>query len=70
MKLKSDPMEGPDHESIKVHGRADNTKTLWSGPIRPITQADGHEFPWPIDELVPGVAAVIDDIVVGFEDPI
>jgi hypothetical protein len=31
---------------------------------------DGHDFPWLIDEGVPGVAAVIDDVVEGFEDAV
>jgi hypothetical protein len=31
---------------------------------------DGHDFPRLIDERVPGEAAVIDDIVEGFEDPV
>ncbi len=32
--------------------------------------ADGHDRPRLIDELVPGVAAVIEDFVVGFEDTV
>ena len=36
----------------------------------PWTETDGHDFPGLIDEFVPGEAAVIDDIVVGFEDAI
>jgi len=35
--------------------------------MRPIAQADGHDAPGLLDELVPGVAAVSDDVVVGFE---
>src|SRR5579863_10626158 len=31
---------------------------------------DGHDLPGLIDERVPGVAAVVDDIVEGFEDPV
>ena len=27
--------------------------------------SDGHDFPWLIEEVVPGVAAMVDDIVVG-----
>src|SRR6266700_1068103 len=34
---------------------------------RPIAVSDGHDFPGLIDEGVPGVAAVIDDVVEGFE---
>lgn len=32
--------------------------------------SDGHDRPRLIDELVPGVATVVEDVVVGFEDPI
>lgn len=35
--------------------------------MRPIAQSDGHDAPWLIDELVPSVAAMVDDVVVGFE---
>ena len=31
---------------------------------------DGHDAPRLIDELVPGFAAVIDDVAVGSEDPV
>jgi hypothetical protein len=41
-----------------------------SDPGCPVAAGDGHDFPRLIDEGVPGVAAVIDDIVEGFEDPI
>jgi hypothetical protein len=30
--------------------------------MRPFTQADGHDAPRLIHELVPGIAAVIDNI--------
>ncbi len=33
----------------------------------PIAQADRHGAPGLLDELVPGVAAVSDDVIVGFE---
>ena len=36
----------------------------------PIAQSEGHDAPRLIDELVPGVAAVIDDVVVGGEDAV
>ena len=36
----------------------------------PLAHTDGHDAPWLIDEVVPGEAAVVDDVVVGFEDPI
>jgi hypothetical protein len=38
--------------------------------VRPLTQSYGHDAPGLIDELVPSLAAVIDEIVVGFEDTI
>ena len=31
----------------------------------PLAQSDGHDAPELLDELVPGVAAVSDDVVVG-----
>ena len=36
----------------------------------PIAAGDGHDFPGLSDEGVPGIAAVIDDIVEGFEDSV
>ena len=36
----------------------------------PIAAGDGHDFPRLIDERVPGVAAVIDDVVEGFENSV
>ena len=36
----------------------------------PIAARDGHDLPGLINERVPGVAAVVDDIVEGFEDPV
>ena len=36
----------------------------------PISQADRHDCPWLVDEIVPGKAAVIDDVVVGLEDAV
>jgi hypothetical protein len=38
--------------------------------VRPLAQSDGHDLPGSVDEHVPGIAAVIDDIVVGFEDAV
>jgi hypothetical protein len=35
-----------------------------------LAQPDGHDFPRTVDERIPSVAAVIDDIVVGFEDAV
>lgn len=36
----------------------------------PVAACDGHDFPGLIDEGVPGIAAVIDDVVEGFEDTV
>jgi hypothetical protein len=38
--------------------------------LEPLAARDGHDLPGLIDERVPGVAAVVDDIVGGFEDPV
>jgi hypothetical protein len=35
--------------------------------VRPLAQSDGHDSPGLIDELVPSLAAVVDEIVVGFK---
>jgi hypothetical protein len=35
-----------------------------------MAQSDGHDAPGLIDELVPSVAAMVDEIVVGFEDAV
>ncbi len=36
----------------------------------PIAASDGHDVPRLIDELVPCLAAMVDDVVVGCEDPV
>lgn len=36
----------------------------------PLAHSDGHDLPGLVDERIPGVAAVVDDIVVGFEDAV
>ena len=36
----------------------------------PLAHADGHDAPRLIDEIVPGEAAVVDDVVIGFEDAV
>jgi hypothetical protein len=38
--------------------------------VRPLAQSDGHDLPGSVDKGIPGVTAVIDDIVVGFEDAV
>ena len=36
--------------------------------MSPMAQPDGHDPPGLIGELVPSIAAMVDEIVVGFED--
>ena len=36
----------------------------------PLSQSDGHDPPGLIGELVPSFAAMVDEIVVGFEDAV
>ena len=36
----------------------------------PISHSDGHEAPWLVSEFVPGLAAVIEQIVSVEEDPV
>ena len=36
----------------------------------PVAASDGHDFPGLIDEGIPGVAAVTDNVVEGFEDSV
>ena len=38
--------------------------------MRPLAQSDRHDPPGLIGELVPGVTAMVDDVVVGFEDAV
>jgi len=38
--------------------------------VRPLAQSDGHDLPGLIEELVPCLAAVVDEIVIGFEDTV
>ena len=38
--------------------------------MSPFTVSDRHDFPWLIDEPIPGVAAMVDDVVVGAEDAV
>src|SRR3954464_7274844 len=49
---------------------ADYTKSHWSEPVSPVAQSDGHDEPGPIGELVPRLAAVVEDVAVGGEDPV
>ena len=36
----------------------------------PLAQSEGHDAPGLFDELVPGEAAVVDDVIVGLEDAV
>ena len=38
--------------------------------MSPLTSTDGDDFPWLIDELVPGIAAQGDDLFLGLEDSV
>ena len=38
--------------------------------MRPLAQSDGHDAPGLIDELVPSCTAMVDEIIVGFEDAV
>jgi hypothetical protein len=38
--------------------------------VSPLAQSDGHDAPGLIDQVVPSLAAMIDEIVVGFEDAV
>ena len=38
--------------------------------MSPLTQTDGHDAPGLVDQAVPGVAAVVEDILVGCEDAV
>ena len=36
----------------------------------PVAQSDGHDSPRLLDEAVPGLTAVVDDVVVAAENPV
>ena len=38
--------------------------------MSPIALTDGHDGPRLIDEVIPGIAAMVDDVVVGSEDAV
>lgn len=38
--------------------------------MSPMSDADRHDAPRLFDKLVPGEAAVVDDVVMRFEDPV
>ena len=39
-------------------------------PCAHLRMPRGHDLPWLVDEVVPGLAAQRDDVFVGFEDPV
>ncbi len=39
-------------------------------PMCPVPQSDCHDAPWLIGKFVPGLAAVVDNVVVGLEDAV
>lgn len=49
---------------------ARHTKAHWLEPVSPLSQVQGHDASKLIDELIPGGAAVFDDVIVGFEDAV
>ena len=38
--------------------------------MRPLAHSDAHDGPWLIGEAVPGEAALVEDVVAGFEDAV
>jgi len=64
------PQIYPLPSSFSPERGGDNTKVHRSVPMRPLAHSDGHDVPGLIDELVPCEAAVVDDVVVGFEDAV
>ena len=36
----------------------------------PISCGDGHDSPWPVGELIPGIGGQGEDVVVGLEDAV
>jgi len=42
----------------------------WVTDNCPVATRDRHDFPGLVNQRVPGMAAVVDDIVEGFEDAV
>ena len=42
----------------------------WVTDNCPVSTRDRHDFPGLVNQRVPGIAAVVDDIVEGFEDAV
>jgi hypothetical protein len=61
---------GAQHSDYDDCARLTYTNSRWLEPQSPIAGADGHNFPGPIEELVPGITAMIEDIFIGFEDAV
>ena len=38
--------------------------------MSPLAVSDGHDAGGQFDQLVPGIAAMIDDLIIGFEDAV
>ena len=38
--------------------------------MSPVSEADGHDAPRLVDELVPGETALVENVFVGLEDPV
>ena len=38
--------------------------------MSPLPPTDGHDLPWSVLQFSPSVAAVVDDILIGFEDAV
>jgi hypothetical protein len=51
------------------HGRPTYVE-LKLAEVGPLSCSNGDDFPRHVDELVPGEATVIEDVVVGFENPV
>src|SRR6516225_1202549 len=58
------PRRGYDEPAILSYAISSFCPTSADGPH------DGHDAPGLVDELVPSVAAMVDEIVVGFEDAV
>ena len=62
---------GRDPESEKVIERQALCHADWPQFRAALYQvSDGHDFPWHIDELIPGEAAMVQNVFVRFEDAV
>ena len=60
----------PNRVPTMLRNQAPYTKSRWLEPMCPASQAEGHDAPGLINELVPGVAAVVGQVLVGGEDAV